>query len=180
MSPWSGPGDPPDTRHRSLALRPLREADLDAMFEQMRDPEAVRMAAFVHRDPDDRQLFEAHIARVTSTAGVTHRTITLADDDTVVLGSIASFVIEGDTEVTYWVDRTLWGQGVASRALALLLEEVTTRPVYGRAASDNVGSQRVLENNGFRVIGTDKGFAMARDAEIEETILRLDAVDGGP
>jgi hypothetical protein len=29
-----------------VALRPIDGSDLDALFEQMRDPESVRMAAF--------------------------------------------------------------------------------------------------------------------------------------
>ena len=29
-----------------VALRPVQDGDLDALFEQMRDPEGVRMAAF--------------------------------------------------------------------------------------------------------------------------------------
>jgi RimJ/RimL family protein N-acetyltransferase len=46
--------------------------------------------------------------------------------------------------------------------------------VHARAASDNLGSLRVLEKAGFRIIGTNRDFAQARKAEIEETILRLD------
>jgi [ribosomal protein S5]-alanine N-acetyltransferase len=48
------------------------------------------------------------------------------------------------------------------------------RPIHGRVAADNVASRRVLEKCGFRVIGTDRGFAEARSAEIEELVLRLD------
>lgn len=68
--------------------------------------------------------------------------------------------------------------GVASRALALLLELVPVRPLIGRAASDNAGSLKVLRKAGFEVVGTDTGFANARGAEIEETILRLDVGSG--
>ena len=37
------------------ALRPIEEADLDQIFELMRDPESVRMAAFTAEDPSDRR-----------------------------------------------------------------------------------------------------------------------------
>jgi hypothetical protein len=37
-----------------IALRPVGDGDLDALFDQMRDPEAVRMAAFTPEDPRDR------------------------------------------------------------------------------------------------------------------------------
>jgi RimJ/RimL family protein N-acetyltransferase len=89
------------------------------------------------------------------------------------VGSIASFVRDGDTEIIYWIDRSVWGQGVASQALALFLDLVSVRPVYARAASDNVGSLRVLQRAGFEIIGTEISYANARGTEIEETILRL-------
>jgi hypothetical protein len=44
-----------------VALRPVEDGDLDALFEQMRDPEGVRMAAFTPEDPDDRNAFETVI-----------------------------------------------------------------------------------------------------------------------
>lgn len=154
-----------------VALRPVKESDLDALFVQMSDPESVRMAAFTAEDPSDREWFDAHMHKVLATPDATNRVITYGGH---VVGSIAAFVIEGDTEVTYWVDRAVWGRGIASRALALLLVEVDTRPLFARAASDNAGSLRVLEKAGFRVIGTDIGFARARGTDIEETILRLD------
>ena len=90
------------------------------------------------------------------------------------VGNIAWFVLDGRTEITYWIDRSVWGQGIASRAIALLLATVPVRPLYARAASDNLGSLRVLVKAGFTVIGTEIAYATARDADIEETILRLD------
>lgn len=153
-----------------VALREVEDGDLDALFEQMRDPESVRMAAFTARDPDDRDAFDAHLARLRSDPELTFLAITR---DGELVGTVGSFELEGDTEVTYWVDRSVWGQGVAGLALALLLERITVRPLRARAASDNAGSLRVLERAGFVVIGTDVGYANARQAEIEETILRL-------
>jgi RimJ/RimL family protein N-acetyltransferase len=154
-----------------IALREVRDEDLDGIFEQMRDPEGVWMAAFTAEDPDDREFFDTQMARVRADPGVTMRAITR---DGQLVGHVASFDRDGELEVTYGVDRDAWGQGVASRALDLLLQEVRTRPVQARAASDNLGSLRVLEKAGFRIIGTNRDFARARKAEIEETILRLD------
>ena len=154
-----------------IALREIRDEDLDGIFEQMRDPEGVWMAAFTAKDPDDRAHFDAHMARVRGAPGVTMRAITR---DGRLVGHVAAFDQDGELEVTYGVDRAAWGHGVASRALALLLQEVQARPVYARAASDNLGSLRVLEKAGFAIIGTNRDFAQARKAEIEETILRLD------
>ena len=91
----------------------------------------------------------------------------------VIAGSVAKFVIENDAEITYWIDKKFWGQGVATAALKILLKIEPVRPIYGRVAFDNYGSQKVLEKCGFEKIGTDNGFANARMQEIEEYIYRL-------
>jgi RimJ/RimL family protein N-acetyltransferase len=101
----------------------------------------------------------------------THRSITR---DGRLVGGIASFVIDGDTEITYWIDRSVWGQGIASRALAAFLDVVAVRPLHARAASDNIASLKVLQKAGFRIVGTEISYANARRTEIEETLLRLD------
>jgi RimJ/RimL family protein N-acetyltransferase len=154
-----------------VALRSVEDGDLDALFEQMRDPQGIWMAAFTAEDPDDREAFDAHMTRVRSSPDITMRAVIC---DGRLAGSIASFDAGGQTEVTYWIDRALWGKGIATQALALLLELVPARPVYARAASDNAGSLRVLQKCGFRAIGTENSFAAGRNGKIEETILRLD------
>jgi hypothetical protein len=50
--------------------------------------------------------------------------------------------MEGDAEITYWIDKKFWGQGVATKALKDLLMIEKTRPVFGRVAFDNLGSQK--------------------------------------
>ena len=58
-------------------------------------------------------------------------------------------------------------------ALAEFLKEQTTRPIYARAAKDNIGSLRVLHKCGFAIIGEDKGYANARREVIDEYVLEL-------
>lgn len=48
-----------------------------------------------------------------------------------------------------------------------------TKPIFGRVVFDNLGSQKVLEKCGFVKIVADKGFANARQTEIEEFIYKL-------
>ena len=154
-----------------VSLRPVVDADLDAIYEQMKDPESVRMAAFTAEDPADRHAFLSHMSRLRDDPSVLQRVI---DVDGTIAGTIGSFSIDGQTELTYWIDRALWGRGIASAALQSLLSLVTERPILARAASDNAASLRVLEKAGFRRVGVDRGFARGRGEEIEETILRLD------
>jgi RimJ/RimL family protein N-acetyltransferase len=155
----------------AIELRMVTDADLDALFEQMRDPGSVWMAAFTSDDPDDRPAFDTHMARVRHSPDITQRAVTYNGE---LVGSIAAFVVEGQTEVTYWIDRAAWGRGIASRALELLMDLVPARPLYARAASDNIGSLRVLQKAGFKITGTENSFAPARNTTIEETILRTD------
>jgi RimJ/RimL family protein N-acetyltransferase len=154
-----------------VSLRPLEDADLDALFLQWTDPESVRMAAFTTENQTDRDAFLNRMSRLRADTSVVHRVIEV---DGAIAGTIGSFRIDDQLEVTYWIDRAQWGKGIASAALQILLDDTAERPVYARAASDNVGSLRVLEKAGFRRVGVDRGFAVGRGQEIDETILRLD------
>lgn len=155
-----------------LDLREVIPSDLPVFFANMQEPEAVYMAAFTAKDPADREAFDAHWQRILADPEIIIRTI-LVDGE--VAGSVLSFVMEGEREVSYWIGREFWGRGIATHALQAYLEQVRERPLHARAASDNLGSLRVLEKCGFKRVGTDRYFANARGQEIEETILRLDA-----
>jgi RimJ/RimL family protein N-acetyltransferase len=154
----------------AVGLRDVADADLDVLFAQMQDPVAVRMAAFAPKDPADRVAFDRHWRRLRGDPGVVAKAV-LCDGR--VAGSVLKFVQDGRPEVTYWIGREFWGRGVATRALAALLRQVAERPVYARAAKDNLGSLRVLEKCGFRLQGEERGFANARGAEIDEVRLSL-------
>jgi RimJ/RimL family protein N-acetyltransferase len=155
----------------NVSLRPIEDADFDTIFRQMSDAESIRMAAFTPENLTDRNAFLDRMARIRADANASNWVI---DVDGEVAGTVASFVIDDEREVTYWIDRAHWGKGIASAAVQLLLVETAERPLHARAASDNVGSLRVLEKAGFRRVGVDRGFAHGRGEEIEETILRLD------
>jgi RimJ/RimL family protein N-acetyltransferase len=163
--------DTPRIAEMNFSLRPLEDGDLDVIYQQVTDAESVRTAAFTAEDQSERRAFLNRMMRVRADSSATNRVIVV---DGAVAGTIASFRVDDQPEVTYWVDRAHWGKGIASAALQLLLAEIAERPMYARAASDNVGSLRVLEKAGFRRIGVNRGFAHGRGEEIEGTILRLD------
>jgi RimJ/RimL family protein N-acetyltransferase len=152
-------------------LREVRDDDLPLLFEQWADPVAAHMAAFTAPNHMDRDAFERRWSRLLADETILNRVI-LVDDE--VAGSIGAWGDPGEREVTYWIGRSYWGKGVATDALKAFLAVERSRPLYGRIASDNAGSRRVLEKCGFRVVATDRGFAEARSAEIEELVLRLD------
>lgn len=154
----------------TLELRPVEDAHRDSIFEMMRDPDAVSMAAFTATDPDDRAAFDAHLTKLRTSPDISHFGIFLDDR---LVGTAGAFSIEGDREVTYWIDRAYWGRGIASQALHLLVRTETTRPLSARAASSNTRSIAVLKKSGFVEIGRERSFAQAAGEDIEESIFIL-------
>lgn len=154
-----------------ITLRRSIPGDLDTFFRIQADDEAIRMAAFTAKDPYDREAYLAKFRRLLQDPSVHMQTILLGDT---IIGSVSKFVMEGEAEITYALDKAYWGRGLATLALQRFLQEEPVRPINGRVAFDNMGSQRVLEKAGFRRTGTDRGFANARGQEIEEFLFRLD------
>jgi RimJ/RimL family protein N-acetyltransferase len=154
----------------AITLRDVTDADLPIFFDQQRDLTYNHMAAFTHKDPDDRADFDAHWKKILANPENKNQTIVFEGQ---VAGHIASFPMGGDREITYGIARQFWGRGLATEALRAFLAIDTVRPLRARAAKDNVGSLRVLAKCGFEVMGEEVGFANARGQEIEEVVLRL-------
>jgi RimJ/RimL family protein N-acetyltransferase len=57
--------------------------------------------------------------------------------------------------------------------MALLLEQVSTRPLHARIARTNAASLRVLEKCGFQITGYEQTPATERYPACEEAILVL-------
>ena len=144
--------------------------DLHTLFEFQRDVTAMHLAAFTPSDPHDKAAYLAKYSKFLNDPTKNTQTIRVGDE---IVGSVARFFIDGDAEITYWIDRKFWGRGIASTAVRIFLEDDRTRPIYGRVAFDNHGSQRVLEKCGFVKVGGDRGFANARQTEIEEYVYKL-------
>jgi ribosomal-protein-alanine N-acetyltransferase len=153
-----------------FSVRDVLESDLPVLFEIQADADGQFMAAFADTSSDQEKYLRKHRALLADDS-VLQKVIVM---DGEVIGSAASFVVEGDTEVTYWIRREFWCRGIATKALAALLAEVPARPVLARAAHDNIGSIRVLERNGFVRVGEEKSYAEARRSDIREFIFRLD------
>lgn len=160
------PGGPRD----DVLLRDVTEDDLPAFFGQQLDPDANRMAAFTVEDPADREAFDARWVRILEDETITKKAVLFGGR---IVGSVLSFEQSGETEVTYWIGKEHWGKGLATGALSRLLEHEVVRPLYARAAKDNVASLHVLQKCGFTICGEDKGFSNARGEEVEEFVLIL-------
>lgn len=154
----------------NITLTITEKDDLIAFFQFQLDEEANYLAAFTAKDPNDKAAYIEKYTKFLTDPTINMRTIRLNDE---IAGSIAKFVMENEAEITYWIDKQFWGQGIATTALKQFLTIEQTRPIYARTAFDNYGSQKVLEKCGFIRTGQDKGFANARQTEIEEFIYTL-------
>lgn len=154
----------------NITLAEVKKDDLNVFFQFQLDKEASYLAAFTAKDTNDETAYIERYSRYLTDPSIHMRTI-MADGE--IAGSISKYVMEEEAEITYWMDRKFWGKGIATAALSAFLQIEQSRPIYGRVAFDNFGSQRVLEKCGFVKIGTDKGFANARQTEIEEYIYKL-------
>ena len=154
----------------NITLTKTIKEDLNVLFEFQLNEEAIYLAAFTPKDPTDKKAYIEKFTKHIADPSINMRTINFNDH---IVGSIAKFVLEDEAEITYWIDRKFWRQGIATSALTDFLKIENTRPIKGRVAFDNYGSQKVLEKCGFVKIGKDQGFANARQAEIEEFIYKF-------
>jgi RimJ/RimL family protein N-acetyltransferase len=157
-----------------LQLRDVQADDLEIFFRYQLDPDALYMAAFTWKDPSDRDAFNARWEKILADRTILIQTILYEGQ---VAGSVLSYRMEGEPEVSYWLGKEFWGKGIATWALGEFLEFDRSRPMYARVAKDNLASLRVLQKCGFVIQGEDKGFANARGKEVEEYILVLNVED---
>jgi len=132
-------------------LREVVEADVRIFFEHQSDPEASAMAGFPARE------YDAHMAHWANNvlADETNYARTIEVDGEVA-GNVVSWQADGRRLVGYWIGREFWGRGIATRALAEMLEELTERQLHAFVAPHNVGSIRVLEKCGFVRVAEDE------------------------
>lgn len=137
--------DEPEPSQHEVRIRGVEEADVEVFFEHQRDPVAILMA---DSSPRERDSFFTHWSEIRTGRTVVARTVVVDGD---VAGNVLSWDWgqAGTREVGYWIGRAYWGRGVATRALALFLGQMTSRPLYAYVAAHNLGSIRVLEKCGF-------------------------------
>lgn len=136
-----------DVRDGDILLRPFTDDDIPAITSACQDAEIQRWTSvpspyteddarsYIDRLPDARAIVDAGTGEL--------------------FGSVHwRLVDQGNVQMGYWVKPEARGRGIASRALRLLSEwavaEVPTARVQLLTEPENVASQRVAENAGFR------------------------------
>jgi RimJ/RimL family protein N-acetyltransferase len=151
-----------------VRLRDVTQSDLPRLYEFNLDPDANRLAATI---PRSAEAFTAHWKKILADSNVVVRAISVGDQ---LVGNITCFPLDGLHFVGYWLGKEFWGQGLATRALELLLNEVTMRPLHAHVATSNQASLRVLQKCGFVVRSVQLSPADGRNLECEEALLVLE------
>jgi hypothetical protein len=76
--------------------------DLNAFFEFQRDKEALYLAAFTPKDPEDKAAYIHKFSKLLKDPTIHMRTIYYEGK---VVGSIIKFIMDEEAEITYWIDK---------------------------------------------------------------------------
>ena len=134
-----------------VILREVEPADVAVFYEHQADPGA---SALAHVASRDREAHAAHWQKILADPDVLVRAVVTTDG--AVAGQVLSFPRSGVRELGYWLGRDYWGQGLASAAVAEFLRIEPVRPLHAVVAEHNPASRRVLERNGFELVGLEE------------------------
>ncbi len=149
-----------------MHLRLTTPADLETLFTQQLDAATNLMAG---TKPRSREAFFATWDKIfadmndpaqKNSASIIVPRVMIHDGEagTEIVGTINRFHRDSKNFVGYFIARPHWGKGFASKALALLLGELShmpqPRPLYANTAATNVASIKVLQKNGFRYVNS--------------------------
>jgi ribosomal-protein-alanine N-acetyltransferase len=174
----------PQLQGKRVRLRGPREADADALFALFADPDVMR---YWSRPPmTTRGEAEGLITEIDE--GFARRThlnwvVTLRQDDAVI-GTCTLFRVEPRhrrAEIGYSLRSDHWGRGLASEAVALMLDWAFRTLGLHRIEADidprNDGSRRLLERLGFASEGVLRERYFVGDAVSDTELLGLLASD---
>jgi len=139
----------------AVRLRRVQPDDLPIIFEFQSDLESNAMAGTKPRTRDAFfSVWKEHLANPEINARVI---VIDGENGSEIVGNIARFQSDGHDCVGYWIVRSHWGKGYASRALELFLAEEPRRPLHASADRSNARSHRILTKCGFRCTGYHLG-----------------------
>ena len=157
--------------NRHIVLRKTEANDLEALFIHQLDEEAAYMAAFVHENFQDKDAYLAKWNKLLADPTINIRTI-IVDDK--VAGSVFTWQLAGDPQISYGLGKEYWNRGIVTKALQQFLALASERPLFGRVAFDNIASAKVMQKCGFKKIDEGLHYAHARKKEIVEIVYLLE------
>lgn len=151
-------------------LRPLRRSDMGLIELYGGDARVARMTTSIPH-PVPPGMIEAFVARAMADerdedVWAIDGTKSGASD---LMGLISLERMDRDqSEIGYWVAPPYWNTGLASDAVAALIEAnpLDNKTIFASVFQDNPASARVLTHCGFEYLGDAESFSVARDTTV--------------
>ena len=165
-----------------LILRELREEDASDLFEVCSDALVTRYLSYpTHQSIDDTLWWIRSCIKENIVDHMPLPYVIVLKSNNKAIGTInyVKMTSYGAAEIGYQLGSAYWNQGIMSEALSKLIEESFTYMEIQRLSimhmCDNIGSQRVIEKNGFIKEGLLKKYAFnpATGALADVKIYRL-------
>ena len=156
-----------------LEIKPLRESDLDKLVLEINN---INIAKYVVHIPHPYTLDDAKNYFNRSKGNELRQNIYL---DNSLIGAIGlNKKDENAFEVGYWIGEKYWGNGYASEALHGMIEHLKKHyPEIKYLKADyihgNIGSGKVLQKCGFKMIGKSEVYILSLDESFPTTLVSL-------
>jgi ribosomal-protein-alanine N-acetyltransferase len=164
---------PPTIETDRLVLRPVRDADADAVFAACSNPNLTRFTLFeTHQTRDESLTFVRDYAAARYAEMVPDPlAVTLRNDpDPRMVGAVGCNWVSRPhrtMELGYWLAEHLWGRGIAAEAaravVRFVFDTCLVERVQARVIVGNPASVRVLEKVGFKYEGTLRSAVFRRE-----------------
>lgn len=147
-------------------LRPLRDSDAGLIRLYTSDERVARMTSRIPH-PLPPGTTEAFIHQAHA-AGRSEDTWAIDGSQTgqgEILGVVSLRRLDrGQSEIGFWVAPAFWNTGIASEAVAALVEANphSDKTMFANVFQDNPISARVLTNSGFEYLGDAESYSVAR------------------
>ncbi|MCF6273520.1 MAG: GNAT family N-acetyltransferase [Rhodobacteraceae bacterium] len=152
----------------NLRLRRFHDDDFAAFHALVSDYEVAKMLV-IWPHPSEPEFTRARMDASEAKTGQ----VLVIEVEGVFAGSVGTMF----GGLGYMLARDYWGRGIASWAVAEMLkrmfEGTTLEETTACVWHDNPASEKVLANNGFRMVGVCEGFCKARGMKLENNSLRL-------
>ena len=174
-----------------IALRPWSEDDADALFALASEPAVAEAAPFpVHGDRTE----SLRVIREVFCAPESYAIVSRADGG--LLGCINVFPgAKGEdvyrtttVKIGYWLGKPFWGRGFMTEAVTALCSRCfhsgrfNCERIIGLTSPGNLGSRRVMEKSGFRLVEANDNVCRyvleGRECKFSAKLLRLNNGQG--
>ena len=163
-----------ELRTQRLTLRGYRPEDADSLYRYFgTDPVMYKYSGWnPYATPE---MAEGAVREFIESYADEHFYGWVLDADGALCGTMGAYDFEDDRiEVGFSIARNCWGRGYATEALKAVLAYLTENEgiscVTAWCAAENIGSRRVLEKSGMKLVRTEEGGLTVGDCVYDKLV----------